>query len=165
MTSRFKLFFVTIIAQFIQLSSKYSYPQLSRPSPSTVDAIVQAEAPARVAVGVVKVQHKEWTELMVTFCLASAIDIALVSVQVNSQLSTAFHLLSLTILLAFASFVVSKFIKSKLLVSAQVLENFGVFFTITAFFMAITIPFPLYLKFASWAVYTISALAILICTC
>ncbi|KAK7826950.1 hypothetical protein CFP56_031603 [Quercus suber] len=30
--------------------------------------------------------------------------------------------------------------------------------------MAITIPFPLYLKFASWAVYTISALAILICT-
>uniref|UniRef100_A0A7N2R8B2 Uncharacterized protein n=1 Tax=Quercus lobata TaxID=97700 RepID=A0A7N2R8B2_QUELO len=162
MTSRFKLFFVTIITKFIKLFSKYCYPQLSRPSPSTVDAIDQAEAPARAAVGVVKVQHIEWTELIVTFCLASAIVITLVSV---SQLSTAFHLLSLTILLAFASFVVSKFIKSKFLVSAQVLENFGVCFNITVFFMAITIPFPLYLKFASWEVYTISALAILICTC
>jgi hypothetical protein len=107
----------------------------------------------------------EWAEIVIAACWTSAIDIALQSVQVKS-LPAAFHLLSLAILLAFASFFVSQFIKSSnFLVTAQALEKFGLFFTATAFFVAISIPFPFYLKFVSWAVYTISMLAILICSC
>ena len=104
----------------------------------------------------------EWAEIVIAVCWASAIDTALQSIQVQSKLPAG---LSLAILLAFASFFISKFIKSKFLVTAQVLEKFGVFFTTTMFFIAITIPFPFYLKFASWAVYTISVLSILICSC
>ena len=186
MANPFKLFFVPIILLF---SSKF-YPQLPRPSPSADavhsevvaplaagdnDAVDQAEAPTEEAgdgaekpnqeAGLVLVHHMEWAEIVIAFCLASAIDIALLSVQVHSQLPVPFHLFSLAILLAFASTVVSKFINPKFLLTAQVLEKSGVFFTVTAFFMAITIPFPFCLKFASWAVYAISALTILICNC
>ena len=185
MTNPFKVLFDAIIKQLLQLLSKF-YPQIPRPSSSAdaidaevpsqavgEDAVDLAEAPAeaaRINGGVNPAQaarnggvnHMEWAEIVIAACWASAIDIALQSVQVKSQLPAAFHLLSFAILLAFASFCVSKFIKSKFLVTAQVLEKFGVFFTATAFFIAITIPFPFYLKFASWAVYTISMLAILI---
>ena len=187
MRNLFKLFFVPII----QLFSKF-YPQLllPRPSPSAEavdselvaplaagdnDAVDQAEAPTQAtgdgaekqakATGLVVVHHMEWAEIVIAFCLASAVDIAILSVQVHSQLPALFHLFSLAILLAFASVVVSKFINPKFLRAAQVLEICGVFFTVTAFFIAITIPFPFYLKFASWVVYAISALAILIGNC
>ena len=187
MRNPFKLFFVPIIQLFFKF-----YPQLllPRPSPSAEsvdselvaplaagdnDAVDQAEAPTQAtgdgaekqakATGLVVVHHMEWAEIVIAFCLASAVDIAILSVQVHSQLPALFHLFSLAILLAFASVVVSKFINPKFLRAAQVLEKSGVFFTVTAFFIAITIPFPSYLKFASWVVYAISALAILIGNC
>ena len=165
MTNPFKLIFVPII----KLYSKF-YPQLLLPRPSHSaeavdsevvaslavgddDAVDQAEAPIEAA-GFVVVHNMEWAEIVVIgFCLSSAIDTAILSLQVQSQLPALFHLFSLAILLAFASIVVSKFINPKFLVTVQVLEKCGVFFTVTAFFMAITIPFPLFLKFASWAVY------------
>ncbi|KAK9985594.1 hypothetical protein SO802_030545 [Lithocarpus litseifolius] len=138
--------------------------QLPRPSPSAEavddsevvaplaagddDAVNQAEAPTPAAgdgaekqaqaAGFVVVHHMEWAEIVIAFCLASAIDIALLSVQGHS-LPALFHLFSLAILLAFASVVVSKFINPKFLVTAQVLEKCGVFFTVTAFFIAISI--------------------------
>ncbi|KAL4605553.1 hypothetical protein ACB092_09G037500 [Castanea dentata] len=183
MANPFKLFFVPII----QLFSKI-YPQLPRPSTSAeaVDsevvapllargnAVDQTEAAGNGAkkqgqeAGLALVHHMEWAEIVIGFCLAWAIDIALLSVQEHSQesqLPVPFHLFSLAILLALASSVVSKFINPKFFLTAQVLEKCGVFFTVTACFMAITIPFPPCLKFASWAVYVISALAILICGC
>ena len=164
MTNPFKLFFVPIIKLF----SKF-YPQLllPRPSHSTEavdsevvaslavgddDAVDQAEAQIEAA-GLVVVHNMEWAEIVIGFCLSLAIDTAILSLQVHSQLPALFHLFSLAILLAFASIVVSKFINPKFLVTVQVLEKCGVFFTVTAFFMAITIPFPLFLKLASWAVY------------
>ena len=164
MTNPFKLIFVPII----KLYSKF-YPQLLLPRPSHSaeavdsevvaslavgddDAVDQAEAPIEAA-GLVVVHNMEWAEIVIGFCLSSAIDTAIPSLQVHSQLPALFHLFSLAILLAFASIVVSKFINPKFLVTVQVLEKCGVFFTVTAFFMAITIPFPLFLKFASWAVY------------
>ena len=170
MRNPFKLFFVPII----QLFSKI-YPQLPRPStsaeavdsevavplPAGDNAVDQAEAAGNGAnkqaqeAGLGLVHHMEWAEIVIGFCLAWAIDIALLSVQEHSQLPVPFHLFSLAILLAFASTVVSKFINPKFFLTVQVLEKCGVF-------MAITIPFPFCLKFASWAVYVISALAILI---
>ena len=173
MTNPFKLFFVPIIKLF-----SIFYPQLliPRPSPSAEainsevvaplvvgddNAVDQAEAPIEAADFVV-MHNVEWAEIVVIgFCLSSAIDMAILSLQVHSQLPALFHLFSLAILLAFASIVVSKFINPKFLLKVQVLEKCGV----TAFFKAITIQFPLYLKFASWTVYAISALAILISSC
>ncbi|KAF3953990.1 hypothetical protein CMV_020616 [Castanea mollissima] len=187
MTNPFKLFFVPILLLF----SKF-YQQLLLPRPSTSaeavddsevvaplaagddDAVNQAGAPTQTAgdgaekqaqaAGSVVVHHMEWAEIVIAFCLASAIDIALLSVQGHS-LPAPFHLFSLAILLAFASIVVSKFMNPKFLLTAQVLEKCGVFFTVTAFFIAITIPFPFCLKIASWVIYAISALAIFICSC
>jgi hypothetical protein len=83
----------------------------------------------------------EWAEIVIAVCWASAIDIALQSIQVQSKLPAAFRLLSLAILLAFASFFISKFIKSKFLVTTQVLQKFGVFFTTTMFFIALLFHF------------------------
>ena len=177
-----KVLFVPIITQLLKLISKF-HSQHPQPSSSgdnansevpdqaaarddAVDPDVAAPAEAAGLVVVHRHQiHMDWTEIMIGFCLASAIDIAVASVQAHAQLSATFHLLSLAILFAFACFFVSEFIKSKFLVTAQVLQKLGVFFTVTAFFMAITIPFPLYHKFATWAIYTISIFAIFICRC
>ena len=73
--------------------------------------------------GLLVLHHMQWAEIVIGFCLASAIDIALLSLQVHSQLPAPFHLFSLAILLSFASIVVSKFINPKFLVTAQALEN------------------------------------------
>ena len=177
-----KVLFVPIITQLLTLISKF-HSQHPQPSSSGdgVNSEVPDEAAARYdavdpggaapaeAAGLVVVHrhqiHMDWTEIMIGFCLASAIDIALVSVQVHAQLSATFHLLSLAILFAFACFFVSQFIKPKFLVTAQKLQKFGEFFAVTAFFIIITIPIPLYLKFATGAIYAISVLTIIICTC
>ena len=172
MTNPFKLFFVPILLLF---SKFYQQLLLLRPSQSA-EAVDDSEVVATLAAGdgaekqdqaagFVVVHHMEWAEIVIAFCLAWAIDIVLLSVQVNSQFPVPFHLFSLAILLAFASTVVSKFINPKFLLTAQVLEKCGVFFTVTAFFIAITISFPFCLKFTSWVIYAISALAILICSC
>ena len=74
-----------------------------------MDAVDPVEAARNVGVNPAEaarnggVNHMEWAEIMIAACWASAIDIALQSVQVQSQLPAAFHLLSLAILLAFAS--------------------------------------------------------------
>ena len=123
MKNPFEVLFDAIIKQLLQLFSKF-YPQLPRPSSSAdaidaeapsqavgEDAVYPAEAPAEDARNG-GVHHMEWAEIVIAACWASAIDIALQSVQVKSQLPAAFHLLSFAILLAFASFFVSQFIKA-----------------------------------------------------
>jgi uncharacterized protein (DUF983 family) len=61
-----------------------------------------------------------------------------------------------------ASFFVSKFMKSKFPVIARVLDLVGVFFAVTAYFTAITIPLPLWLQIIAWLVYAISFVAVLV---
>ena len=128
---------------FTKLLSKF-YPQASSSS-DTVDPELPDMAARDVTVGVVAHRHQhhmDWTDVMIGFCLTSALEIALVSVQVHTQLSATFHLLSLPILFVFVCFSFSEHMKSKFLVTGKVFQNFGVFFTITTFFIAITIPFP-----------------------
>jgi len=124
----------------------------------------------------------DWANLMITFVLAFAptsplayaqiysnfsptfhlisIEILLSFAQIYSKFSPAFHLISIEILLSFAAFFVSKFIKSKFPMLARWLDIVSIFFSVTAFFTAITIPFPLYLQIITWVVYAISILAI-----
>ena len=106
MTNPFKLFFVPILLLF---SKFYEQLLLPRPSPSAEvvdsevvaplaagddDAVNQAEAPTQAAgvgaekqaqaAGFVVVHDMGWAEIVIAFCLASAIDIALLSVQGHS---------------------------------------------------------------------------------
>lgn len=59
-------------------------------------------------------------------------------------------------------FLKFKFIPSRFVKAAKVLEHAGVFFAVTAFFLAVTSPFPVTLKSAVWALYTVSLLPIFI---
>ena len=106
MTNPFKLFFVPVLLLF---SKFYEQLLLPRPSPSAEvvdsevvaplaagddDAVNQAEAPTQAAgvgaekqaqaAGFVVVHDMGWAEIVIAFCLASAIDIALLSVQGHS---------------------------------------------------------------------------------
>jgi hypothetical protein len=102
----------------------------------------------------------DWAHLLITFVLAFAPAIPLTYAQIHSRFSPTFHLLSFEFLLSFATFFVSKFMKPKFPVLARGLDVVGIFFAVTAFFTAITIPFPLYLQIITWVVYAISGLAI-----
>ncbi|KAE7998035.1 hypothetical protein FH972_002614 [Carpinus fangiana] len=101
---------------------------------------------------------------VVNFCLVSAPAIALTYAQIHSEFSTTFHVVSFGCVLCFASFFVSKFIKPMFPAIARALEGVGVFFAVTAFFITITIPFPLWLQIMTWLLYAISFLAILVAT-
>lgn len=109
-----------------------------------------------------------WTKIMVSFCVASAAEVAIVSAQIQSQLPPIFQFFSLSILFAFSSFFTSKFIDStKFPQTARVLERVGVFFTVTGFFIALTIAFPhgLCFKVTTWVVYVICLAVVLVCNC
>ena len=179
-TTILKQFFLPLITKLLQLFPKFN-PQHQQPSSSGDavdpelpdlaagdDGVDPVEVPPDAAGLVVvhlHIHNMDWADLMIGFCFSVALELASLSAQSNTQLSATFHLLSLAILFAFAFFFVSQFIKPKFLVTAQKLKNFGVFFSVTAFFMAITIPFPLYLKLATAAIYTISVFAIIIFHC
>ena len=127
-----------------------------------LDPEAQAQPP-----GLVAHEHrkKDWNNAMVAFCLASSMAIALQPVQDHSQLQSSLPLLAIPLLLGFTSFFLSVFIDSKFVVTVRVLQKFGQFFTVTVFFMAVTVRFPFYFKCTSWAVYFISFLAVFISSC
>ncbi|KAE7998036.1 hypothetical protein FH972_002615 [Carpinus fangiana] len=144
----------TIFTHLCQLFQKF----LPQPVPVPVPPQVDVEAGAQPLD--LEVLHNN----MVNFCLASATAIALTYAQIHSNYSPTFHVLSFEIILCFASFFVSKFMKPKFPAIAPVLEGVGVFFAVTAFFTAITIPFPLCLQIITWLLYAISFLVILVST-
>jgi hypothetical protein len=147
---------MSIFTQILwQLLQKY----LPQPVPVPVPPQVDVEAGAQPSLDL-EVLHNN----MVNFCLASATAIALTYAQIHSRYSPTFHVLSFEIILCFTSFFVSKFMKPKFPAIAPVLEGVGVFFQVTAFFTAITIPFPLCLQIITWLLYAISFLAILVST-
>ncbi|GLU20301.1 hypothetical protein SLE2022_365090 [Rubroshorea leprosula] len=103
-----------------------------------------------------------WEKIMVAFCLGSSVEIAVLFVEKGS-LPLPFNFLSLAISLAFTSLCVSKFIGSRFPGTERVLDHFAGLFMFTAFYTAVTIPFPFWLKCCTWAVYAISLAAIFIC--
>ena len=94
-------------------------------------------------------------EIIVCLCFAAATEIALVSAQLQHPLLPIFHFLSLSVLFGFASIFMSKVINTEFPNAARVLETASVFFVVTAFFIAISIPFPLSLKLTVFAVYIV----------
>ncbi|WRX19197.1 hypothetical protein QQP08_011684 [Theobroma cacao] len=140
-------------------------PQLPPPSPPSA-AAVDLELAAEPAALTVKdsQNYLAWEKLIVAFCLGSSLEIATLFAQIGpARLPVTFTFLSLAILLAFTCLCVGKyFSKSKFLTMARMLEQLGGFFVVTAFFIAIAIPFPLWLQCCTGAVYSISFLSILI---
>ena len=103
-----------------------------------------------------------WSKLVVAFCFGSAIEIAHQSQSRPQHLSTVYLLLCCAISVSFSCIFVAKFIGSRFSTAEQVMEHVGVLFAVTAFFLAITSPFPVSLKCTVWAFYAVSLLAILI---
>ncbi|GMN58018.1 hypothetical protein TIFTF001_027124 [Ficus carica] len=108
--------------------------------------------------------NREWTNVTVGFCLAFVIEIAVLSAQINSELPTVFHLVSVSLSLVLASFVVSKFTGSRSPLTAQVLERVGMLFAVTRFVTDVTIPFLFWLKVTTWVIYLISMVLVFLCS-
>ncbi|KAH7849540.1 hypothetical protein Vadar_019344 [Vaccinium darrowii] len=100
---------------------------------------------------------------VVAFCLAAANAVAIQSLQNLTVYPITFHLLCLMIMFAFASIFVAKYITPTKPNAACLLEIVGVLFGVTAFFIAFTISFPLWLRIISWIIYAVSLGAIIIC--
>ncbi|PON83622.1 hypothetical protein TorRG33x02_205790 [Trema orientale] len=110
-------------------------------------------------------QHIHWPEVVMGFCFASAVQIATLWSQLQSNFAPIFDVVSTAILLSFATIFVSKYIGSKFPRTALVLEQLGVLFAVTGFFITVTISFPKPLVITTWVVYVICLFIILVCNC
>ncbi|KAB2607484.1 hypothetical protein D8674_007201 [Pyrus ussuriensis x Pyrus communis] len=95
----------------------------------------------------------DWAKTIVMFCLTAAIGLALLPFQIPSgqlHLPLIFYFFGLSVLLAFTCILVSKFIHFNYCPAgisiARISHHFGLFFGVTAFFISITVPFPLWFK-------------------
>ncbi|PON52201.1 hypothetical protein PanWU01x14_210430 [Parasponia andersonii] len=134
---------------------------MSSPAAPDLEAGAQLQAPGLGADGH---HNMGWAGIMVAFCFAWAVNIPFMSPQVHSRLSPAFLLVSLVLLFGFTSFFVSKFVGHKYRTTVLVLERAGVFFVVTGFFVAISIPFPMCLRVITWVVYVVSFLVVVVCS-
>ncbi|XVF37635.1 hypothetical protein REPUB_Repub20aG0026500 [Reevesia pubescens] len=111
-------------------------------------------------------QHLQWQNAILTFCFTFAL--GLISLQFSQtdkskELPTSFALLSFAILLTFFLLLVAFFINQRHATTSIKLEKVALLLAAAAFCHAITIPFPLNLKFASWTLFFFSVFVIVIC--
>lgn len=104
----------------------------------------------------------QWEKMMVTFCLASAIAIATVFVQIETKLSLMFRFLSVALMVCFSFTASAKLIKHQRV--SEILYCFGGFGFVTTFFVAIVIPYALHFQIMTLAVYLIFLSLTLICS-
>ncbi|KAG6672835.1 hypothetical protein I3842_16G078900 [Carya illinoinensis] len=164
-TRRLQEFCHWIYTRWLLLSQIFQpeVPPLPPPPPIAIEAPEVTAAQPVLGLEVGK-ENMDWAPIIVAFCLSSATGVALSSPQLHPyyNYSPTSHLFSFTISLCFASFFVRHFINSKFLVTARVLYGVGIFFAVTAFFLAITIHFPMCLKLTTWLVYAVSFLVIFV---
>ncbi|KAL3512160.1 hypothetical protein ACH5RR_024877 [Cinchona calisaya] len=127
----------------------------SSPPPSTLD--LEAGGEPAVPPNPSPPYHFDWAAVVIAFCLPSAVEIALQSLQPQINLPPLVHLLSLSLLFAFASSFVSTFVSPHF---ARPLILVSKICVLTAFFCAITIPFSTPLKIISWSVFGVCLLAV-----
>ena len=161
---RFKAFLLSILGSRSPLlpTSSHSPPTLPQPSQTT-----ELESPTITPVPDdarqnIEQRNLQWQDIILGFCFTSAHGIALQFVKTPSQLPPSFHLLSLALVLTFSAVFVAKLISPKFPDTAQVVEKAAVFFAATAFFLAISIPLSLNLKFFTWAIYGVLLLPVFI---
>ncbi|XVF37641.1 hypothetical protein REPUB_Repub20aG0027100 [Reevesia pubescens] len=111
-------------------------------------------------------QHLQWQNAILQFCFTFAL--GLISLQFSQtveskELPTSFALLSFAVLLTFVLLLVAFFINQRHATTSIMLEKVALLLAAAAFCHAITIPFPLNLKFASWTLFFFSVFVIVIC--
>lgn len=151
-----------LVSFFISMSELLPKSPEPQPTPSPPSQTIDLES-QRVPASSVARQDVEWQKIIMAFCFASALSIALQSLQIQSPLPLSFHLLSMAILLTFSALFVAKFVRSKFPTAARVLEQVAVFVAAGGFFLAIAIPLPLHFQFTTWSICAISLLSIIIC--
>ncbi|ONI27883.1 hypothetical protein PRUPE_1G109400, partial [Prunus persica] len=121
---------------------------------------IEAQAPAAAA------RNLDWAKIVVVYCLSTGVAMALIHTQVHpSKLPLSFFFLGLAVLLAFACIMVSKFVQHSKCprITLHLFHFFGIFFGVTAFFISITIPFPLWFKCTASVIYLASGLVVIFC--
>ncbi|VVA23278.1 PREDICTED: T2 [Prunus dulcis] len=111
-------------------------------------------------------RNLDWGKIVVVYCLSTGVAMALIHTQVDpSKLPLSFFFLGLAVLLAFACIMVSKFVQHSNCprITVHLFHFFGVFFAVTAFFISITIPFPLWFKCTASVIYVASGLVVIFC--
>ncbi|KAM1039391.1 hypothetical protein EV1_028501 [Malus domestica] len=134
------------------------------------EAIVPADQPplrpATATSSRTSKHNLDWAKIIMAYCLSTAIGMALVPIQLHSDhLPLTFCVLGLAILLAFTCIMVSKFIQHSNSPRriVHLFHYFGVFFGVTAFFISVTIPFPVWFKCTASVIYVASGLVVLFC--
>ncbi|RXH94894.1 hypothetical protein DVH24_024578 [Malus domestica] len=112
----------------------------------------------------------DWATIIVVFCLTAAIGIAVLPFQGPSgrlHLPVIFYFLGLSVLLAFTCILVSKFIHFSYcpagITIAPIFHQLGLFFGVTAFFISISIPFPLWFKCVALSIYVVTFILVVLC--
>ncbi|KAG6572911.1 hypothetical protein SDJN03_26798, partial [Cucurbita argyrosperma subsp. sororia] len=98
---------------------------------------------------------EEWKDMIVAFCVSSAIAIATVSVQIEKKLPRVFNFLSLTLLLCFGFVAFGKMTKSILKRVSRILYCVGGVLGVTALFIASAIPYASYFQIIIFLIYLI----------
>ncbi|KAJ0035886.1 hypothetical protein Pint_25848 [Pistacia integerrima] len=143
-----KALFASIISRIPQRSGAPPPSQTPSSSPSTIDLESQE---------ILSPQHngnqflQQWRNVVMTFCFTSALEIALLFAQIQSQLPVSFHILSFLIFLIFLFLIVANIIGHDFTTISQVLELVSVILVATTVVFTIAIPFPLSLKCVTWA--------------
>ncbi|EXB55178.1 hypothetical protein L484_018105 [Morus notabilis] len=111
-------------------------------------------------------QNRDARHVIMAFCFTSVLEIALQSSSQSQPAAAAarvhhlsqliFDLLSVAILLTFSALFISNYINSRFHIAAAFLEQVAIFFSVTAFFVAVSIHFPVCLKCVNWAIYAVS---------
>ncbi|KAL3512360.1 hypothetical protein ACH5RR_025077 [Cinchona calisaya] len=105
--------------------------------------------------------YPEWLSLIMGFCF-TAIGLGFQCQNSSGHLSISSDMARLALVVSLAAFVISKYVSPNSASHARVLEYAGVFCGATAFFLVITVSFPLCLKLISWTIYVISIIWILL---
>ena len=136
-------------------------PPPSLPYPEEVAQPVTHQVVEAYSHGERNEQH--WPMLVINSCCNWATQIASqTAFQPRLQPSLACHWLSVATVFAFSSAFISRFVISKSLRAARVLEQLAILFAVTAFFLAITMCFPICLKCLSWPLYALCLLSFFI---
>ncbi|KAL3748680.1 hypothetical protein ACJRO7_009853 [Eucalyptus globulus] len=146
-------------------SSRPQPPQSQLPVPSSLDLEMGRRADDTLHTVLDAKHGLAWEKIVVSFCLASASELAVASIQEGHHFPPMYCLYSAAVILAFTLLFVSKYISSnaKYLTISHALQHISIFFVATAFFVAMTIPFHFWLRCSSWAIYAIAILTILAC--
>ncbi|KAF8037491.1 hypothetical protein BT93_B0401 [Corymbia citriodora subsp. variegata] len=142
-----------------------SQSQLQPPAPSALDLEMGRMAHDALPTASETKPGLAWEKIIISFCLTSATELAVASIQEGNHLPPVYCLYSVAVILAFVFVFISKYIDSntKYLTISFALQHISIFFVATAFFIAMTIPFNFWLKCSAWAIYAIAILAILAC--